>query len=61
MVKSTELLQTQLDATFWEGNYCKQRGIVLQLQASQLNSELEKMKKERKEKEKEANEKTGSK
>lgn len=61
MAKSTELLQTQLDATFWESNYCKQRAIVLQVQGQQLNEELEKIKKEKKAKEEEANAKTNGK
>lgn len=61
MAKSTELLQAQLDATFWESNYCKQRAIVLHIQGQQLNEELEKIKKEKKTKEEEANAKTNGK
>lgn len=61
MAKSTELLQTRLDATFWENNYCKQRAIVLQVQGQQLNEELEKIKKEEKVKEEEVNAKTNGK
>lgn len=42
MEKSVELLQTQLDATFWEGNYCKQRAIVLQIQAERIEESIKK-------------------
>ena len=39
--QDTEILQTQLNATFWEMNYCKQRITVLEIQGNKLHKQIE--------------------
>lgn len=36
-----ETLQAQMDAMVWEINYCRQRAIVLQYQAQELQKQIE--------------------
>lgn len=47
-VPTIEMLQIQLDSTFWESNYCKQRAIVLQIQAQEIQKQIQKLKIEEK-------------